>query len=381
MATKDYYDILGVKKNASADEIKRAFRKKAHEYHPDKGNGNAEKFKAANEAYQVLSDQEKRQQYDTYGQTFEQAGRSGGFSGQNGSGSGWGGNPFQGFGFNETGFGAEFDLGDIFGDIFGTRESRASRKNRGIDLEMAMEISFSEAVFGAEKTVRLEKQDTCKKCGGSGASSGSKITTCSKCHGSGQIVIGRRTIFGVVQSRISCDRCEGTGKTPEKPCGTCNGKGITRQEKILEVKIPSGIDDGQRIRVAHEGEMGYQGTNPGDLYLLLRVVPSKEFKRDGFNLFKDLPISFTQAILGAKVLVKTLDGEIELSIPSGTQPETVFKIKGKGVPHINQPNRRGDLLITARVVIPSKLSKKEKELLKQLAAERGETVETDKGFW
>ncbi len=379
MATKDYYDILGVSKSASADEIKRAFRKKAHEHHPDKGNGNAEKFKAANEAYQVLSDQEKRQQYDAYGQTFEQAGRSGGFNYA-------GGNPFEGFGFNESGFGADFSegfggLGDIFGDLFGTRESRASRKNRGIDLEMGMEISFIEAVFGTEKTVRLEKQDTCERCGGSGAASGSKVTTCPKCHGSGQIVTGRRTIFGIVQSRVSCDRCEGTGKVPEKACGTCDGKGITRQEKILEVKIPSGIDDGQRIRVAGEGEMGYRGTNPGDLYLRLKVVPSKEFKRDGFNLLKDLPIGFAQATLGAKILVKTMDGQIELNIPSGTQPGTIFKIKGKGVPHINQPSRRGDLLITARVVIPSKLSKKEKELLKQLAAERGETVEADRGFW
>ena len=370
---KNYYDILGVAKGASPDEIKRAFRKKAHEYHPDKGAGNEEKFKEVNEAYQVLSDAGKRQQYDTYGENYQQAG---GFNWQGG------GNPFEGFGFGggQGGFNVDFDLGDIFGDMFGGQQERASRRNRGIDLEMGIAVSFEEAVFGAEKTITLEKHDSCKTCGGTGAENGAKVITCPKCHGTGQIVTMRRTIFGQVQSRAACDRCEGTGKVPEVPCKTCGGSGIKRQEKTVQVKIPAGIDDGQRIRVAGEGEMGYRGSNPGDLYLVVRVSKSREFARDGYNLLKDVPISFTQAALGTKILLKTLDGDIELKIPSGTQPNTVFKVKGKGVPHL-QHSGRGDLLVTARVVIPGKLSKREKELLKQLAEDRGETVEVDKGFW
>lgn len=374
--SKNYYDILGVSKSASAEEVKRAFRKKAHEFHPDKGGGNAEKFKEVNEAYQVLSDTQKKQQYDTYGQTFDQGQRNGGGFGGFG---GQGGNPFEGFG-GQGGFNADFDLGDIFGDIFGTREERSARKNRGIDLEMGINISFEEAVFGVEKNITLEKQDACKTCNGSGAEKGSKISTCSKCHGSGQIATMRRTIFGQVQSRVVCENCEGTGQTPEKPCKDCGGRGIKRQEKALQVKIPAGIDNGQRIRISGEGEMGYRGTSPGDLYLIVKVSASKDFVRDGFTLQKSLPISFTQATLGAKIIVKTLDGDIELKIPSGTQSGTVFKVKSKGVPYL-QRTGRGDLLVTAHVVIPNKLSKKEKELLEKLAEERGETVTVDESFW
>lgn len=371
--SKNYYDILGVNRSANADEIKRAFRKKAHEYHPDKGNGNSEKFKEVNEAYQVLSDTQKKQQYDTYGQTFDQAQRNGGgFGGQ-------GGNPFEGFG-GQGGFNADFDLGDIFGDIFGTREERSARRNKGIDLEMGININFEEAVFGAEKIITLEKQDACKICGGNGAEKGSKIVTCGKCHGSGQITTLRRTIFGQVQSRIACDKCEGTGKIPEHPCKSCGGAGIKRQEKTIEVKIPAGIDNGQRIRISGEGEMGYRGTSPGDLYLIVRVSKSKDVVRDGFSLLKDLPISFTQAALGAKIIVKTLDGDIELKIPEGTQSGTVFKVKNKGVPYL-QRSGRGDMLITAHVIVPKKLSRKEKELLKELAQEKGETVEVDDNLW
>ncbi len=372
--SKNYYEILGISKSASSEEIKRAYRKLAHQYHPDKGQGNEEKFKQVNEAYQVLGNQEKRGQYDTYGQTFDQAQRGGqGFGG-------FSGNPFEGF---AGGFGqgaADFDLGDIFSDIFGGRQERESRRNRGINLEMIMTIEFAEAVFGVEKTIRVEKQDTCATCKGTGAQVGSKLVACRKCHGSGHMVVARRTIFGNVQSRTTCDACEGTGKVPENVCKTCEGSGVLRQEKTIAVKIPAGIDNGQRIRVAGEGEAGYRGSQPGDLYLVMQVRPSKEFARDGYNLLKELPVSFTQAALGAKLLVKTLDGDIELKIPAGTQAGTVFKVKGKGVPHVNGKGR-GDLLITARVLVPNKLSKKEKELLKSLADERGETVEIDQGFW
>jgi molecular chaperone DnaJ len=382
----DYYQTLGLSKSASQDEIKKAFRKKAHEYHPDKGAGNEAKFKEVNEAYQVLSDSAKRQQYDQYGQTFEQAQRNGGagFGGQSASG---GGNPFGGFSggagspFGGDFSGVDFDLGDIFGDIFGGQQDRSARRNRGIDLEMGLQINFEEAVFGVEKNITLEKQDTCKTCGGNGAAKGSKVITCPKCHGQGQIRTTRRTIFGNVASSATCDRCDGMGKIPEVPCETCKGSGILRQEKTISVKIPAGIDNGQRIRIQGEGEAGYRGSGAGDLYLVIKVQSNKEFTRDGFNLHKELPVSFTQAALGAKILVKTLDGDIELKIPNGTQSGTVLKVKDKGVPHINNPKSRGDLLITVRVVIPKKLSKKEKDLLKQLADERGETVHIDESLW
>ena len=371
--SKNYYDILGLSKSASPDEIKKAFRKKAHEHHPDKGNGSGEKFKEVNEAYQVLSDVTKRQQYDQYGQTFEQAQRNGGgFSGQ-------GGNPFGGFGFGQEG--VEFDLGDIFGDIFGGRQDRGERRNRGIDLEMGVSINFEEAVFGVEKNITLEKQDTCKTCSGSGAAPGAKVITCPTCHGQGQIRTTRRTIFGNIASSAACDRCNGTGKIPEGACKTCDGSGVLRQEKTISVKIPAGIDNGQRIRISGEGEAGYRGSTPGDLYLVVKVSSHKDFVRDGFNLHLEQPVSFTQASLGAKILVKILDGDIELKIPNGTQSGTQFRIKSKGVPHINNPSHRGDLIITVRAIVPKKLSKKEKELLKQLAEERGEAVQIDEGFW
>lgn len=374
--SKDYYDTLGVSKSASADEIKRAFRKKAHEYHPDKNGGSAEKFKEANEAYQVLSDDSKRKAYDTYGNNWEAASQGfGGFSARGGQASGW-----EGFDFGGQG-GFEFDLGDIFGDMFGNRNQRAERRNKGIDLEMSMVISFTEAVFGAEKTITLEKRDNCKSCKGTGAEGGGKVITCPKCHGQGQIRTQRKTIFGTIASSTVCDNCEGTGKVPEVACKACRGRGNLRMEKTLSVKIPAGIDDGQSIRIAGEGEAGYRGSSPGDLYLRLRVQPHKEFVRDGANLFKELPISFTQAALGAKLMTVTLDGQIELKIPSGTQSGARFRVKDKGVPNVNNPSKRGDLIITVRVIVPKKLSKKEKELLKQLAEERGETVHIDEGLW
>lgn len=381
---QNYYETLGVEKSASADDIKKAYRKLAHKYHPDKGQGansaNDAKFKEVNEAYQVLSNDEKRGQYDQYGQTFEDAQRNGGGPGYGAGFGGQGGNPFGG-GFGGFGQGGvEFDFGDIFGDIFGSRESRQARRNKGIDLEMPLTISFEEAVFGVKRSITLEKKDKCKICDGSGAHPGTKVVTCPTCHGQGQIKTQRNTIFGAVSSAIACDKCGGDGKIPESPCDNCKGEGVLRQEKTLEVAIPAGIDNNQRIRVNGEGEMGYRGSQPGDLYLLIRVKPHKDFVRDGRTLHTEVPISFTQAALGAKVKVITLDGEIELKIPSGTQPGKVFKVGGKGVPDINS-SKRGDLLITARVVIPNKLSKKESELLTEISNLNGETVEVNKTFW
>lgn len=378
---QNYYDILGVSKSASADEIKKAYRKLAHKYHPDKGEGNDAKFKEVNEAYQVVSNPEKRSQYDQYGQTFEQAQRNGGGPGYGAGFGGFGGqNPFGGGFGGFGGEGVEFDLGDIFGDIFGSRESRQARRNRGIDLEMPLTISFEDSVFGVKKTITLEKKDKCKICDGTGAHPGTKVVTCPTCHGQGQIKTQRNTIFGAVSSAVSCDKCGGDGKIPESPCDNCKGEGVLRQEKTLEVTIPGGIDNNQRIRVNGEGEVGYRGSQAGDLYLLIRVKPHKDFARDGFNLHTEIPISFTQAALGSKVKVITLDGDIELKIPAGTQPNKVFKISGKGVTYVGS-SKRGDLLVTVRVVVPNKLTKKEAELFKQLAELNGETVEVNKSFW
>lgn len=377
MSKRDFYETLGVSKSASQDEIKRAFRKLAHEHHPDKGGGNAEKFKEVNEAYQVLSDEKKRQMYDQLGPNYEaasQAGAGGGYGG-----GGFQGNPFEGFGFGGNG-GVEFDLGDIFSDIFGSQSERQSRRTKGVDLEMPLTISFEESVHGIEKTLTLEKQDACHVCKGTGAAPGSKVVTCSKCHGQGQIITTRRTIFGNMQSAATCDKCDGDGKMPETACSVCHGSGILRRPKTINVKIPAGIDNGQRIRVQGEGEIGYKGSNPGDLYITIRVTASKEFRRDGSNLHKEVPISFVQASLGTKVQLKTVDEEIEVKVPAGTQPGTVLKVSGKGVPVINS-GKRGDLLLTIRVIIPNKLSKKEKELLDELGKLNGESVEVNKSFW
>ncbi|HMQ02121.1 MAG TPA: DnaJ C-terminal domain-containing protein, partial [Candidatus Doudnabacteria bacterium] len=283
---------------------------------------------------------------------------------------------FSGFG----GSGVEFDLGDIFGDLFGSQRARQARRERGIDLEMPLTISFEEAVFGVEKSLTLEKKDACKTCGGDGAKPGTKVVTCSVCHGQGQIHTQRRTILGNIATATTCDRCEGSGKVPEVPCDTCSGSGIKRQEKTIEVQIPAGIDHGQRVRIIGEGEVGYRGSKPGDLYLIVRVKPHKEFQRRGSDLYTDLPLSFTQAALGTKLELTTLDGVIELKIPSGTQPAKVFRIAGKGVPLVNS-NKRGDLFVTARVVVPHKLTKEETELIEKLAKLNGESVEVNKSFW
>jgi molecular chaperone DnaJ len=371
----NYYETLGVSKTASADEIKKAYRKLAHEHHPDKGSkGDAEKFKAVNEAYQVLSNTDKRSQYDQFGQTFDQAGRSGqGFGGFSGQG---------GFDFNDFAqdFGGE-DAFDIFSSIFGGQtRTRQSRRKRGIDLEMELSLTFEEAVFGMEKKLEIEKKDKCEVCSGSGAEPDSKVVTCPKCHGAGQIQTHRRTILGQIASVSVCDECEGSGKIPERACKECQGSGIQKREKTLEVKIPAGVDDGMRIRVSGEGEVGYKGSSSGDLYLRLNVAPHAEFKREGSDIYLDLPISFYQAALGTSIEVPTIDGRVDLKIPSGTQSGKVFRMRGKGVKNINSAGH-GDQFVTANVVTPAKLTKKEKELFKQLAQEKGEVVDVDESFW
>lgn len=359
---KNYYDILGVSKGASQDDIRRAYRKLAGEHHPDRG-GSSDKFKEVNEAYQVLSDTTKRGQYDQYGQTFEQAQRQGG-----GPGAGFSGDPFAGFDFSggfSTNGGAEFDFGDIFSNIFGNARQNNERRSRGIDLEMPLAISFEEAVFGVKKEITLEKQNTCPKCHGSGAEKGSKIVTCPKCHGQGQIKTTRRTIFGNIASATICDQCNGAGKIPEKPCSECHGSGVKRGEKKIDISIPAGIDNGQRIRVTGEGEAGYRGSTNGDLYILINVQPSEQFERRGFDLYEDQAVYFSQAALGAQIEVPGVEGPVKIKVPAGTRPGKVFRISGKGVPRLNRSGR-GDLFVTITVKVPERLTKKQKELLKEL---------------
>ncbi len=378
---KDYYAVLGVGKSASQDEIKRAYRKLAQEHHPDKGGGQATKFKEINEAYQVLSDDTKRSQYDKYGQTFDQAraqGASGfgGFSGftdfsdfAKGFGQNFSQGPYNGF---------EFDLGDVFSDLFGG--GRKKRNEHGVDLEMTLEIDFMESITGVEKTVTIEKRSACPICDGSGAEAGSKVVTCPKCHGQGQIISRERTFMGTFQRAEVCDRCGGSGKSAEKECKECRGLGVKQMSKAVKVKIPAGIEDGQRLKLTGEGEAGYRGSRSGDLYIVVNILPHPRFKRDGYDIYTEVPVSFYQASLGAKVEIDTVDGKVILKIPAGVQSGKVLRLKGKGVPHMDD-HGRGDHLVIVRVVTPQKLTRKEKELLRQLAAEKGEAVDVDESLW
>ncbi|HEX5429885.1 MAG TPA: molecular chaperone DnaJ [Patescibacteria group bacterium] len=372
----DYYSTLGIPKNASAEDIKRAYRSLAHKYHPDKGDkGDAEKFKQVSEAYQVLSDPSKRSQYDQFGQAYNGARGQGG----TGAGPGFGGFDFSGFG--QGGMGGFEDAFDIFSDIFGGgAQAKQSRRERGVDLEMEMYLTFDEAVFGVEREIQIEKKDVCQKCEGSGAEPGTKVTTCPKCHGTGQIRNLRRTIFGQMQSVSTCDRCEGTGKIAETPCKQCSGTGTERRVKTLRVKVPGGVEDGQRIRVGGEGEVGYRGSTPGDLYIRLHVKSHPKLRREGENVYSEIPISFYQAALGAKVMVETVDGEVELKVPAGTQSGKVLRLKGRGAPVLNHSGR-GDQFVTVRVVTPTKLTKKEKEAFKKIAEDHGESVDIDENLW
>jgi molecular chaperone DnaJ len=376
---QDFYSTLGVSKTASADEIKRAYRKLAHEHHPDKDKGNEAKFKEINEAYQVLSNPDKRSQYDRFGSNFQ---NNPGFGRQQqGQSQGFEGFDFSNFDFGGFGGGAE-DAFDIFSDMFGggRNTGRQARRERGVDLEMDLRLSFEEAVFGTEKEISLEKIDTCEHCQGSGAEPGSKISTCPKCHGQGQIKSMRRTIFGQMQSVTTCDECHGSGKVPDKVCSVCKGSGNKRRVKNLKIKIPAGVEDGQRIRISNEGEVGYKGSNFGDLYLRLHVASHATLKRQGETIFSDAPISFYQAALGATIEVSTVDGKVSLKIPAGTQTEKVFTIKGHGACVLNGSGR-GNHMVTVHVVTPTKLNKHEKELFKKLADEKGESVDVDEGFW
>ncbi len=362
---KDYYDILGVSKSASADEIKTAFRKKAHEHHPDKG-GNAEKFKELNEAYQVLGNVEKRQLYDQFG--------SAAFSGGGGGGANWGGFGGQGFGGfqNGGGFGnMDFeDLGDIFGgfgDIFGFGGGRqtAKKQTRGRDMEMAINLDFMDAAYGAEKEISFSKNTTCDHCHGNGAEPGAKVETCKTCNGSGRVTRIQRTILGNIQAQTTCATCAGEGKIYSQKCTKCHGSGVSRETVKIKVRIPAGINDGESIRLSGQGEAGEKGAGAGDLYLRIKLQPHKKFIREGCDIRSEENISIKQAILGDKIEVATIHGVVKLKIPEGTQSGTVFKLKEKGITKLH--NRGiGDQYIKITVDIPGSVTKKQKQLLEEL---------------
>ncbi len=363
----DYYSILGIDKGASADEIKRAFRKLAHKYHPDKDGGDESRFKEVNEAYQVLSDEKKRQQYDRFGQTFEGAGQQ--YANMNWEDfMGQFGDIFSGFGGTVHGQSGGFDFGDIFSQAFGGRSAHSERsgaQRRGRDVEMTMEIGFRESVFGDERTISLDMLQECDVCEGNGAKPGSKIITCPECKGAGHVVHQQRSILGMIQQQVLCRTCQGEGTKPEAFCSKCHGQGRYSKSKKVKVKIPAGIDDGQAIKLSGQGEAGVKGGKPGDLYIRFRVSPDKEFDRQGYDIHKSLTIDFITAALGDTVRVDTLDGPVDLKIPAGTQPGQTFKLKGKGVPHLGAPNRRGDQFVLVHVEIPKRLNRKQKKALEE----------------
>ncbi len=353
MAKRDYYEVLGVGKGASADELKKAFRRLAVQHHPDKEGGDESKFKEINEAYEVLKDSGKRQRYDQFGHA--------GVGGASG-----GGNPFEGFSGQGQNINFDFGdlgLGDIFGSFFGGGNQRQSRQSRGRDIEANLEISFEQAVFGTETEISLNIDDNCEHCKGSTVEPGHELKTCDMCKGSGQVVSVTKTIFGNIQQATVCPSCSGRGKVPEKVCSVCSGKGTQRKNQKVKLKIPAGIDDGSTIRLREHGEAMANGPK-GDLYVNLRVKPHKKFTREGDLILSEETLGMVDAALGTEIDVDTVDGPVTMKIPAGTQSGTDFKLSNHGVPHLKRETR-GSHIVTIHVETPTKLTKQQKELLQQ----------------
>ncbi len=358
MTKRDYYEVLGVNKSASADEIKKAFRKHAVQHHPDKEGGDETKFKEVNEAYEVLKDQQKRQRYDQFGH-----------AGVGGSGGGSGaGNPFEGFGgFNGQNVRFDFGdggLGDIFGQFFGGGGGQ-QEPTRGRDVEANITLSFDDAIFGVEHTINIDMDDECSHCKGSTVEPGHSMKTCDTCGGSGQQTRVVNSIFGQIQQASPCSTCRGRGKVPEKVCSVCHGKGTERRAQKIAIKIPAGIDDGTTIRLRERGEAIGSGSR-GDLYVHIKVKAHKKFTREGDIILSEEHISMVDAALGTEIEVETVDGTVRMKVPGGTQSGTDFKLSNHGVPHMRSDSR-GPHIVTIHVDIPTKLSKQQKELLQQFA--------------
>ena len=362
---RDYYEVLGVSKSATQDEIKKAYRKIAKENHPDQHPGDKaceERFKEANEAYEVLSDADKRQRYDQFGHAaFDPS-------------AGYGAGGFGGFGGFDDIFGGG-GFGDIFSSIFGggaqTRNPNAPR--RGDDVRATLNISFEEAAFGCEKEVTAPRIETCPDCKGTGCAPGTTAETCPDCHGSGTVRTTQRTPFGMAQSTGPCQKCRGSGKIIHQPCKTCRGMGKIRRNHKLTVKVPAGIDDGQAIPIPGCGNAGANGGPAGDLLVGVIVRPHPIFEREGTSVYMEQEISYAQAVLGAEVEVPTLDGKVKLTIPEGTQPGAVFRMRGRGIPSL-RGGGRGDQFVSIKMGVPKNLTSSQKELLRQFAASMGEDV-------
>ena len=367
MNNTEYYDRLGVSKDASQDEIKRAYRKMSKKYHPDinKEPGAEEKYKEVQEAYETLSDDQKRAAYDQYGPD-----GANGFGGQGGFGGFDGGAGFGGF-------------EDIFSSFFGggaTRNPNAPR--HGDDLQYRVNLSFEEAIFGAEKEVHYNREATCKTCSGSGAKPGTSPVTCGRCHGQGVINVDTQTPLGMMRRQVTCDVCHGTGQEIKEPCQTCHGTGHEKQSHKVSVKIPAGVETGQQIRLAGQGEAGFNGGPYGDLFVIINVNPSDKFTRDGSTIYYTLNISFVQAALGDTVEVPTVHGNVEMTIPAGTQTGKTFRLKGKGAPRL-RGGSQGDQHVTVRIVTPTKLNDAQKEALLAFAKASGDEkiAPQKKGFF
>jgi molecular chaperone DnaJ len=352
MSKRDYYEVLGVGKTASADEIKKAFRKAAVKHHPDKEGGDETKFKEINEAYEVLKDQQKRQRYDQFGH-----------AGVGGNSGGGGGNPFEGFNGQAGGFDfGDGGLGDIFGQFFGGNGQQRGPK-RGRDVETTIQLTFEQAVFGVEKEIELDMEDECEHCHGTTVEPGHSLKTCPTCKGAGQQMRVMNTIFGQIQQAVTCETCKGSGKIPEVVCSVCKGKGTQRRKQTITLKIPSGIDDGSTIRLKERGE-AIGGGAKGDLYVHIRVKAHKKFTREGDIILSEEHITMIDAALGTEINVETVDGDIRMKVPAGTQSGTDFKLSQHGVPHM-RGSSRGAHIVSVIVDTPTKLTKKQKELLEQ----------------
>ncbi|MFA6669612.1 MAG: molecular chaperone DnaJ [Bacillota bacterium] len=355
MSKRDYYEVLGMEKNAGADDIKKAYRRLAKKYHPDVNPGDKQaeqKFKEINEAYEVLSDDTRRKQYDTFGHTA--ANGQGGFGGYG---------DFGGFG----GYGDFGGFGDIFETFFGGGFSggRAARRPaKGNDIRADIELEFEEAAFGVTKEIKVRRQEKCTVCDGTGAKPGTSAKTCDKCGGTGQVRYRQNTALGRFETVRTCDRCHGEGTIVEQPCDGCGGTGRTLKTRTITIKVPAGVDNGSVVSLRGEGEPGERGGPSGDLYVYIRVRPHKVFRRENENVYCDIPISFAQAALGDEITVPTLDGKVKQTIPEGTQSGTVFRLRGKGIPRLNNRGR-GDQYVKVVVEVPRKLSAEQKELLRK----------------
>lgn len=379
---ENLYEVLGVSKGASQDEIKKAYRKLAHKYHPDKNPNNQEaenKFKQINNAYEVLGDPKKRDNYDRFGSNHDRFGQGAQAGGFNGFGQDFGG--FSNVEFNFGGAGASpfEDLNDVFETFFGggfgpatgarRQQTRAQSRSKGVDLEMEMDLTLEESAKGVSKQFSLKHNITCDHCNGKGNEPGTKVNTCLTCKGQGRVYQRVETIFGVIQQETTCPDCEGTGKKFEKACTVCIGKGYYQETEEIEVTIPVGVDSGDKVRIAGKGEAGYRGSDPGDLYLTIRIKPHKILKREKLDVYSEIEVNYFDLLLGKVVMIDTVWGPLEIEIPKYTNPDGKLRVRDQGMPKLNNPSIKGDHYISLKIKMPQKLNQKDLEIISEIRKE------------